>query len=76
MTQRAPLTEVARELASQRGTSIMVIELRFLNGGDFVCEDASTLREADGPRAVLRARVLALRAVLAFAEREAAEFGG
>lgn len=69
---RTPQPLIARGIAQQRGTSVVLMEIT-RSGNTLVCEDSASLRESDGRRAVLIAMVVALRDMLAIAEQRLAE---
>ena len=63
-----PLPALARRLAEQRGTSIVLLEMR-RGGNQICCDDSSALRASDGRGEVLLAQLVALRAMALNAER-------
>ena len=70
---KKPLEQVARELARERGTSIVILEIRREGPRSMFCEDCASLFEDDGRAVVLYALRAALQGMHANAERELRE---
>jgi hypothetical protein len=73
MTERQPLQELCKRLAGERGSSIVILEIRRLDDGSMFCEDVATLR-ASHPKEVLVARAAALQEMLWIEEQDARVF--
>jgi hypothetical protein len=62
------LPDIAKQIALERGSNILLIEIRCDGGAAVSCEDAAALRPQDGRLRVLQCVVFALEAVLSFAQ--------